>query len=79
MKKDLKFFIVQFKVKKLYRDYMRLIYKSKAYDLRTELVQQVKSEFMLNKNCNNLEKIDYFVATGRHQISQLRTMLDMRS
>lgn len=79
MKKDLKFFIVQFKVKKLYRDYMRLIYKSKAYDLRKDLVEQVKYEFMRNQNCNNLDKIDYFIATGRQQMGQLKTMLDMRN
>jgi hypothetical protein len=78
MKKDLKFFIVQFKVKKLYRDYMKVIYKSKNPELRSEMVQLVRGEFLMNKDCENLDKIDYYLAVGRQKIGYLKSMIDMQ-
>jgi len=78
MKKDLKFFLAQYKVKKLYRDFMKTIYKSANPDARSELVQMVRTEFEMNKNCENLDKIDYYIAVGRQRITYLKSMLDMQ-
>jgi len=77
--KDLRYFIIQYKVKKLYRDFMKTIYKSKNIDARRELVDHVKSQFESNKNVESFEKIEYLVAVGRQQITYMQSMINMQS
>ncbi len=77
MKKDLKFFIVQYKVLKLYRDYMKLVYKKASPENRQELVSTIRYEFDMNKNCDRMDRIEYYVALGRQRMPQLHSMLDM--
>ena len=77
--KDLRFFLNQFKVKKLYREYMKTIYQSKNIDARQELVNLVRSEFLANKNCENQQKIEVLLAAGRQKIPYIKSMIHMQS
>lgn len=79
MKKDLKYFILQYSVKKLYRDFMKTIYQSKDSGTRRELVELVKNEFMNNKNVENSSKIEYLLAIGRQKVSYIKNLIDMQS
>ena len=76
--KDLRFFIIQFKVRKLYREYMKIIYKSKNFETREELIQTIRNEFEINKMQTNTETIEYLLAIGRKKLPLIKSMLDMR-
>ncbi len=78
MKKDLRYFITQYKVKKLYRDFMKTIYQLKNLEARNELVGYVKSQFILNKEEENMEKKEYLISVGRQQIDYVQSMIDMQ-
>jgi len=79
MKKDLRYFIVQYKVKKLYRDFVKEIYKCKNIEARKDLMEHVKSQFETNRNIESTEKIEYLIAVGRQQMTYLKSMIDMQS
>lgn len=76
--KDFRFFIAKVNVLKLYRDFMKELYKkSSDVSARDEMVQIVKEEFLAHKDVENLAKIDYLLAIGRKKFNQTRDMLDM--
>lgn len=75
--KDLRFFITQFKVKKLYREFVKIIYRSKDLDTRREFVDLVKNEFLAHKDVQDLSKIDYYLATGRQKLDYVENMINM--
>jgi hypothetical protein len=56
---------------------MKTIYHSKNTENRKELVNLVKNEFLINKNCELEEKIEYFLAAGRQKIPYIKSMIDM--
>ena len=79
MFKDLKFFILQYKVKKLYRDFMKTVYQTKNEEVRREMVQLIKDEFLRNKDVKSADKVEYLVAVGRQRMGYVRSLIDMQT
>jgi len=77
--KDFRYFILQYNVRKLYRDLMKTVYKSKNIEARNELIDHIKREFMANKGVEKSEKIEYLISVGRQQVTSIKSMIDMIS
>jgi len=76
--KDFRFFILQYNVKKLYRDLMKTVYKSRNPDARDELIEHIKREFMANKGVEQPERIEYLLSAGRQQVNYIKSMIEMQ-
>ena len=76
--KDFRYFILQYNVRKLYRDLMKTVYKSNNIDSRNELIDHIKREFMANKNVEKPEKIEYLISVGRQQVTYIKSMIEMQ-
>lgn len=72
--KSLKFFIMQSKVRILYRDYIKLIFKIKDISLRQEYLSELNREFQSSKGISDEEKIDYLIASGRQRFPLFKQM-----
>ncbi len=77
--KDFRYFILQYNVRKLYRDLMKTVYKSKNVEARNELIDHIKREFVANKGVEKPEKIEYLISVGRQQHTSIKSMIDMIS
>lgn len=77
--KDFRFFIMRVNVLKLYRDYMKILYKARDPYTRDEMVQMVKYEFLLYRDVENLGKVEFLIAEGRKKLAKTKSMIDMQA
>ncbi len=75
--KSLKFFMLQFKARNLYRDFVKEIYKLQEHSVRMEYLSMVRNEFEQYRNIDDEERMDYLIADGRKQFKNVQHMIKM--
>jgi hypothetical protein len=75
--KSLRYFLLQSKVRLLYRDYYKLISKLDDPSLIEEYKSELRGEFSKYENLEDEDKIDYLVADGRKRFPIIKEMFSM--
>ena len=75
--KSLKFFMLQFKARNLYRDFVKEIYKIQVESVRLEYITTLRNEFEQYRNIDDEERMDYLIADGRKQFKNIQSMIKM--
>ncbi|EXB81504.1 hypothetical protein L484_014312 [Morus notabilis] len=74
---DLQDFILRARVLKLYRQALRTTRRAPVH-ARAELRQTIRQEMENNRNCNDKQKIRFFISEGLERLKDLGEMLDMQ-
>mmetsp|Transcript_6834 Transcript_6834/g.29632 ORF Transcript_6834/g.29632 Transcript_6834/m.29632 type:complete len:84 (+) Transcript_6834:2419-2670(+) len=78
MASELTRFIYRAKVIELYRDLLRAASsRTVSKDTRQALVEQIKTEFTVHRNVDDLRRIQFLVADGKRRRDQLVEMLGL--
>ncbi|KAJ8905258.1 hypothetical protein NDN08_001766 [Rhodosorus marinus] len=78
MASELTRFIYRAKVLDLYRDLLRTASsRTVSKDTRQALVEQIKTEFTVHRNVDDLRRIQFLVADGKRRRDQLVEMLGL--
>lgn len=75
--KSLRYFLLQSKVRLLYRDYCKLISKINDPVLNEEYKKEIRSEFSKYANIEDEDQIDYLIADGRKRFPVMKQMIAM--
>ncbi|KAJ3680475.1 hypothetical protein LUZ60_016753 [Juncus effusus] len=73
---DLQAFILRARVLKLYRQALRISSRA-PLDSRDELRRTIREEIEKNKNCDDKQRIKFFISEGIQKLKGLDEMLDM--
>jgi hypothetical protein len=74
--KGLKYFLLKSKALRLYREYLKEVYKIPRPDLRDEYITELRTEFSKTKNVENEKKWDYLLAEGRQKLPLIKEMIN---
>ena len=73
--KNLKDFMNEYKIRLLFRQFMKVSYKIKEIEARNDYIEEIKNEFHKN---NKIENLEYLLATGKKQLKQFQTIIEMQ-
>lgn len=75
---SLKHFVYRTQVIHLYRSYLRAARLAHSKSSRDGLVEEIRKEFMQNKDATDIARIRYLLTDGRNRLKQLEEMLRMQ-
>lgn len=73
--KSLKFFLLKSKATRLYRDYVKEIFRVKNLDLRNEYIEELRRDFIKYRDLENEDQIDFLLAEGRQKLPMIKEMI----
>lgn len=74
--KGLRYFLLKSKANRLYRDYLKEIFRVKNLDTRKEYIEQVRAEFEQYKDVEDENKMDFLLAEGRQKLVFIKEMIN---
>ena len=74
--KGLKYFLLRSKASRLYREYLKEIYRVPNPELREEYLTELRNEFTNFQDLENEKVWDYLLAEGRQKLPLIKEMIN---
>ena len=74
--KGLKYFLLKSKALRLYREYLKEIYRVPNPELREEYLTELRNEFTNFQDLENEKVWDYLLAEGRQKLPLIKEMIN---